>query len=522
MVDSGHGRRRRRSSPVISPVLRPRLWAALLGAVAAAVLSAPAYAEPALPTTVPDSGSRPVAAGGLQLPGGQPGAGTPVLPGAPGAPATPVVNLATGPLAMQINTAQTQLGLLGDQLLTLEQQRTEAQSQLATATQNLELARQALTEAQRKVDVAAADTLKAAAALPSGEFGQDLHELGQLQRIARGDKVTGASTATSGELTRARNGERVAVEAFTAAESRAKGAQTQFATVEQQRRTQETQLLKLRKDNAAQLVQIERQQDAAEQRLGTEYVNAGSGDGATAHPRAMAAVRYALAQRGDPYVWGAEGPDTFDCSGLVWAAYRSKGADYFDLPRVARDQYNATRSRTVGRSDLLPGDLVFFASGSSWQSIHHMGMYIGDGRMVHAPTTGDVVKISPVGWSRLYAATRVIGAVPGKPTPAPVPPAPKPPKPPAPKPTPEPSTPPKPIPTPTTKPTPTPTTPPTTKPPVTPSPSTTPTTPAPTPTPTESESPSPSVSASSTPTPQGSGESAAETPTPAPGTSRAD
>ena len=133
--------------------------------------------------------------------------------------------------------------------------------------------------------------------------------------------------------------------------------------------------------------------------------------GGEAHPRALAAVRYALAQLGDPYVWAAEGPNAFDCSGLMWAAYRTAGADYFGLPRVARDQYYATRHRTVAPSALLPGDLIFFASSSSWTSVHHVGMYIGEGKMVHAPTFGDVVRIAPVDTSRIYAATRIFGAV---------------------------------------------------------------------------------------------------------------
>ncbi|TDB92400.1 NlpC/P60 family protein, partial [Micromonospora fluostatini] len=396
MVDSGHGRRRTRRRPVVSPVLRPRLWAALLGAVATAVLTAPAYADPSLPSTVPDSGSRPVVTGGLHLPGGLTAPGVPTLPGTP--TTVQPANLISGPLAAQITAAQTQLGLLGDQLLGLEQQRTEAEAQLATAKQNRELAQQALAQAQQKADQAAADTLKAAAALPAGEFGQDLHHLSQLQRISRGDKAPGATTATGGELTRARAGDQATAQALVAAESRAQGIREQYAAIDKERRTQETKLLQLRRDNSTQLVELERQQDAAEQQLGSEYVNGGSAAGMTAHPRAMAAVRYALAQRGDPYVWAAEGPDAFDCSGLVWAAYRSKGADYRDLPRVSRDQYYATRSRTVARTALLPGDLVFFASGSSWRTIHHMGMYIGDGKMVHAPPTGDVVKISPVRW----------------------------------------------------------------------------------------------------------------------------
>ena len=163
-----------------------------------------------------------------------------------------------------------------------------------------------------------------------------------------------------------------------------------------------------------------------------------------ADPRALKAVQYALAQLGDQYVWAAEGPDQFDCSGLMWAAYRSAG---YQLARVARDQYYTTRSRSVDRYSLLPGDLVFFASGSSWTTIHHVGMYIGGGKMVHAPNSNEVVKVSTVWWSRFYAATRIFGAVPGPNT------------------------------------TPTATTPPTTPPPTTPPPTSTATTPPPSTTP---------------------------------------
>ncbi|MER7164620.1 C40 family peptidase [Micromonospora sp. NPDC000207] len=510
MVDSGHGRRRTRRRPVISPVLRPRLWAALLGAVASAILSAPAYADPPLPSTVPDSGSRPIAAGGLQIPGDPAQPGVPTLPGG-GAPTTVPTNLTAGPLGTQIALAETQLGLVSDQVLGLGQKRTETEARLATAKQNLELARQALTTAQLKADQAAADTLKAAAALPPGEFGQDLHHLSQLQRISRGDKAPGATTSTGGELTRARAAEQAAVQELNSAELAALNARGEYTVLDKTRRDQETKLLKLRRDNSEQLVRIERQRDAAEEQLGAGYVNGGSSQGLTAHPRALAAVRYAMAQRGDPYKWATQGPDTFDCSGLVWAAYRSKGADYFGLPRVARDQYRHTSGRTVPRTALLPGDLVFFANGSSWQSIHHMGMYIGDGKMVHAPTTGDVVKVSPVGWSRLYAATRVVGAVPETKPPATTPPAAKPtPTPSAtPKPTPKPSTSPKPLPTnPTpgpTTPTPGPTTP--TPGPTTPKPSPTPTTPPPSPTtgPPASESPDPTPSGSPSPSAETSG-----------------
>jgi cell wall-associated NlpC family hydrolase len=474
MADSGHGRRQRRRSPVISPVLRPALWSALLGAVAAAVLATPAYAEPPLPNTIPDAGARPVAAAGLRLPGGMaPGA---TLPGTPGPPTS---NLGNGPLAIQISAAEAQFGALGEQLLGLREQRTVAEAQLATADRDLKLAEAALVVAQHGADAAAADAFKAAAALPPGEFAADLRDLSRLQQINRGDQAEGGTTAAAGELARARAGREIAYQAFVAVDARARNAREQFTAVEKAMRTQEAALLKLRRDNAAQLVEIERQQEAAEQRLGAAYLAGQSSTGLVASPQALGAVRYALAQLGDPYLWAAEGPDRFDCSGLMWAAYRSAG--YQALPRVARDQYYATRAQTVDRSALLPGDLLFFASGSSWTTVHHVGMYIGGGKMVHAPTTGDVVKISTVRWSGLYAATRVVGAVPAPPTSVPVP---------TPSPTPTASRTPTPIRTATAKPTPRPTR-------SSPSPSPS-TSPPPTPPTAPSAAPS-SASASSTP-----------------------
>ena len=127
-------------------------------------------------------------------------------------------------------------------------------------------------------------------------------------------------------------------------------------------------------------------------------------------------MQFALAQLGEPYLWGAEGPNRWDCSGLMWAAYRSVAARRF-RGSPATSTRRPSRS-TVAATALLPGDLLFFSSSPTDASkIHHVGMYIGGGQMVHAPTTGDVVKISTVWWSRFFAATRVVGAVPAPPVP---------------------------------------------------------------------------------------------------------
>ena len=101
---------------------------------------------------------------------------------------------------------------------------------------------------------------------------------------------------------------------------------------------------------------------------------------------AQAAVNAAMSKLGSPYKYGATGPGTFDCSGLTSWAYGQAG---LTIPRTSREQ--STFGAAVPRDQLQPGDLVFFYS-----PVSHVGMYIGDGKMVHAPDTGDVVKISPL------------------------------------------------------------------------------------------------------------------------------
>lgn len=102
-------------------------------------------------------------------------------------------------------------------------------------------------------------------------------------------------------------------------------------------------------------------------------------------------VQHALRYLGVPYVWGGTSPAGLDCSGLVWLAYHEIG---IGLPRVAQAQYEATAR--VGKEKLQPGDLVFFwaTDGVAWVS--HVGLYVGQGQMVDAPTTGTVVRIEPI------------------------------------------------------------------------------------------------------------------------------
>jgi len=97
-------------------------------------------------------------------------------------------------------------------------------------------------------------------------------------------------------------------------------------------------------------------------------------------------VGIAMQQLGKPYRWGAAGPDAFDCSGLVMYCYARVGVS---LPHSAAAQYGC--GARVSRDQLQPGDLVFFTKGNG---ISHVGMYVGGDSYIHAPHTGDVVKIS--------------------------------------------------------------------------------------------------------------------------------
>lgn len=117
------------------------------------------------------------------------------------------------------------------------------------------------------------------------------------------------------------------------------------------------------------------------------------------------AAEVAMAQRGKWYVYGAEGPDTFDCSGLTMYAYNAAG---IQLPHSSRAQYGYGKSVAYGEWQV--GDLLFY--GSSPGSIHHVAMYIGDGMLVHASTSGTPVKTGAApdgGGSDYLGAKRIAG-----------------------------------------------------------------------------------------------------------------
>ncbi|MFE1292727.1 NlpC/P60 family protein [Streptomyces sp. NPDC058751] len=167
---------------------------------------------------------------------------------------------------------------------------------------------------------------------------------------------------------------------------------------------------KKREQAAAKAAELARQQAAAEKAAQkssgtTTGSTAGSSTGSTAtdssssSTKAAQALAFARAQIGKPYVWGATGPDSYDCSGLTQASWRAAGVS---LPRVTYDQVNA--GTTVSLADARPGDLVFF-----YGDLSHVGLYIGDGMMIHAPKPGAYVREESIyydGTSAIHSVVR--------------------------------------------------------------------------------------------------------------------
>jgi cell wall-associated NlpC family hydrolase len=110
----------------------------------------------------------------------------------------------------------------------------------------------------------------------------------------------------------------------------------------------------------------------------------------------VTALRAALTRQGAPYIWGAVGPDTFDCSGLMQWAYRQAGVA---LPRSSWQQARVGSPVTSG---LQPGDLI-----ALYNPVSHIGMYVGNGLYINAPQAGDVVKVARVPWGDVAAVRRI-------------------------------------------------------------------------------------------------------------------
>ncbi|MEV1176388.1 NlpC/P60 family protein, partial [Nonomuraea sp. NPDC049784] len=157
------------------------------------------------------------------------------------------------------------------------------------------------------------------------------------------------------------------------------------------------------RDDKAEVEKLIDEQTRLLRRLGTFKTGDTNSPGipytGPASGNARLALRFAFAQVGKPYRYGGTGPGSYDCSGLIQAAWRTAGVQ---LPRTTWLQWSWGAGRRVPLDQLEPGDLLFS------KGLGHMGMYAGDGKMVHAPQTGDVIKVVDLDD---YWRNRLAGAV---------------------------------------------------------------------------------------------------------------
>ncbi|MGY2077048.1 C40 family peptidase [Blastococcus sp. SYSU DS0828] len=301
--------------------------------------------------------------------------------------------------------------------------------QLEVVTERFNEARDALTGQQAAAEAAAAQLAQATADLARAQeavrgiarsawTGEGLGSFQALLTSSSADEfVTRVATleTISGHqgvvLARAAESNVAAAQAQATAHEAAVQAQAAYDAVAGQQADLQAQVDEFRAQFdqlSAQERQAVAQAHHAEER-GTESQRASRDDREPTAPApsapvvadseaAQIAVDTAMAQRGKPYVWAATGPSAFDCSGLTSYAYRAAG---ISLPRASRNQ--AATGQSVSRDQLRPGDLVFFYS-----PVSHVGIYIGDGQMVHAPTSGDVVKVASIDSMGGYSGARRI------------------------------------------------------------------------------------------------------------------
>ncbi|MGC5038388.1 NlpC/P60 family protein [Streptomyces sp. DT190] len=180
-----------------------------------------------------------------------------------------------------------------------------------------------------------------------------------------------------------------------------------LAAIEKQKQEEAARkAAELAREQAAQeRAREQAREEAAQQQESAGTASAGTGSTATTPAdssyatKAEKALAFARAQIGKPYVWGAVGPGSYDCSGLTQAAWKAAGVT---LPRTTYDQVDA--GTTVPLADARPGDLVFF-----YDDITHVGLYIGNGMMIHAPKPGTYVREESIyydGESAIHSVVR--------------------------------------------------------------------------------------------------------------------
>lgn len=284
-------------------------------------------------------------------------------------------------LSAEAELVNEELLIVQEQLVTQQQASAAASKAADDAKATADQLRGAVPGAQELDKVAdvlsSSGDLGGLSALATSTSPDDL--LGKLEAASLAQHLTGTPRKGDVALDAAEKAEADAVAAEKAAQDLEAKVTASATEVQQRRSTLEGQINEVRQalDNLTP-----EQRDllaGAEDYTGDVVVPTGSAG-------AAAALQFALAQRGKPYLWGAVGPNSYDCSGLVQTAFRAAGVN---MPRVSRQQ--ATVGQKIARSNVRAGDLIFYHD-----PVHHVAIAIDNTLAVHAPSFGDHVKVSRI------------------------------------------------------------------------------------------------------------------------------
>jgi peptidoglycan DL-endopeptidase CwlO len=280
--------------------------------------------------------------------------------------------------APSVSEAEKQLDALGVKMDKVNEQMNSAKVQLKRVqTQQAGLNRQ-LAASQAKLDASQAEVGKiAAAAYRDGGM-----------RLSSSVLTNGSPQSYLDQL--------ATVEWLSAQQretiEEAKAYQAKYDDTKKKLDVQVASAKRLESQLATQQKAIKKDQGKWEQVRRSAYVKEYGTPPATvtyngqASGNAATVVQFAMAQQGEPYVFGGSGPNSWDCSGLTMMAWKQVGVN---LPHSSRQQYNSIPH--VSRGNMQPGDIVFFYS-----DLHHSGIYIGNNQVVHAPTEGQLVHVASV------------------------------------------------------------------------------------------------------------------------------
>lgn len=280
-----------------------------------------------------------------------------------------------------------------------EEAAKEQSAQLVTLAQKIVEGQQQLAELKDRAGAAARSQYRTGG-LP--DEAQLMLSDDPAQFLAGAGRVLQGQRATKGmlaELTRAQQD----------LEQYGQDASAQWVKLETNRQAKATAQKKIEKQIAAakklesQLKKAERErlaqlQEQADQQAQTAWLDTGILDeiGGNATAQGRKAIAYATAQLGKPYEWGAEGPNTYDCSGLTSEAWKSAGVP---IPRTSQEQWRQLPHVAV--EDMRPGDLIIYFDDAS-----HVALYVGNGKIIHAPRPGRTVTLAGAGTMPILAVVR--------------------------------------------------------------------------------------------------------------------